>query len=511
MNTIESDLSVSHIVDVAVNKNIPSGFDNQPNIKKLEACKIYLEDFVKLGGIVYGVTTGLGSSSKNKFTPEDAALLQKNLIKYHGCGVGPALSASQCRATLLLRIHCLSRGYSGVRPELISHLKTMLKSDVIPWIPSRGSVGASGDLTPLSYVAAAASGERYCYFKGKKTRSASALEQAGLKPWVFEGREALALMNGTSVMTAVASLAWSQADAVSKTACQLSGLLVELLQARSAPFFPEIHQLKGHKGQIHAAEKILSYIHQPVARIHSDPTLKSEVQDVYSLRCSPQIIGVLNDALIWTRQLIETEANSINDNPIFIPERELVLNGGNFFGGHIAVSCDTLKTTVANVVNLADRQFALMMEKGMSGYLTENLVSPMANRVHLQHGFKGIQITMSAICAEVIKRSQPMSIYSRSTESRNQDVVSMGTTAALELDALLQMSQKALSILGMAIIQGFLVLEQSGRHPVLNIQASSLLHGMRSVFPGIDDDCELDESIESMNDYLFGNQDNDEI
>lgn len=504
-------LALSDIIETAVYKKNNILSELQIKSQKINSSKQFLDEFITHGGRVYGVTTGLGSSSKNTFSANESKVLQQNLIRYHGCGTGPVLTESQCRAALLLRIHCLAMGYSGIRSELIEHLSEMLKRDVIPWIPSRGSVGASGDLTPLSYIAAAAAGDRYCYFNGEKTPSSVALSQSGLKPWVYEGREALALMNGTSVMTGVASIALLKAIQIDSIACQLTGLLVEIMQGRSAPFYPQIHQLKGHKGQSKVAESIFKLIDNPLARINAQTGGEHEIQDVYSLRCSPQIIGVLRDAIIWADQLILTEANSVNDNPVFIADQELVLNGGNFFGGHIAVACDTLKTTVANVINLADRQLALIMERGMSGYLTENLVSPNAHQKHLHHAFKGIQITMSALSAEIIKRSQPMGIFSRSTESRNQDVVSMGTTAALELDELLSMCQDAMSILAMAVSQSFLILEEKNSMPNLNENATDALKTLRSAFPGIHQDCELDHFITTMKNQLFGNHTKNDI
>lgn len=470
-------------------------------------------------GDIYGATTGFGGSSQHTFSPELGLKLQSNLISYHGCGVGEPLSEGESAATLLIRLNCLTWGYSGVSFDLLEHLGELVEKRIFPLIPSQGSVGASGDLTPLSYVAACLEGKRRVYYRGSIRPTAEVFRELGIKPYRFKEREALAVMNGTAVMSAIAALASHNCRRLADIACMLSGLMVELLKGRTAPFMEELNLRKPHPGALKAAKKIFSYLNAPFSRLarrepetkdQQDPHLNHRrqpysIQDRYSLRCAPGVIGVVYDALEWSNRIITTEINSTNDNPVFLDELELTLNGGLFFGGHIAAACDALKSAVANTVNLIDRQLALLLDQGAYEFVGENLVPAklLGNKAPIHHGFKGMQITLSALAAEIQKSAMPMAIFSRPTEASNQDVVSMGTIAARDLAKIVVMAQNALAIHAMALRQGFFILEHSDKKRPLNPPAREALEQIAAGFEPVIEDRALDYDIEVVRKILF--------
>ncbi|RYZ47835.1 MAG: aromatic amino acid lyase, partial [Proteobacteria bacterium] len=305
----------------------------------------FLLNRVNEGWPVYGATTGFGSSSASRMALSETESLQQNLFRYHGCGVGPNFEERELAAILLVRLNCLAQGASGVSYEVLERLQFMLSERIFPIIPQRGSVGASGDLTPLSYIAAALAGEREVLWKGKILSAKDLWNEVNLKPYRFKTREALSIMNGTSVMTAVAGLAWIRLQKLYELTAMASAAMVELWQGPCAPFLPELHRVKPHQGQGEAAAEVLSYLFEPRDRLqHRDPRsaetlIHGAVQDPYSIRCVPQVLGAFKDALNCTRLWIETEMNSVNDNPVFLHEDNVILNGGHFLGQHMTMAC----------------------------------------------------------------------------------------------------------------------------------------------------------------------------
>lgn len=499
----ERTLSVDDVAAYATRQAAAPELSREPDHeRRIRRNRAFLERKIAEHADIYGVTTGFGSSSRNTFSGERARRLQHNLAQYHGCGVGGLLPEEDCAATLLVRANCLARGASGVTWELLERLETFLARRIIPAIPSQGSVGASGDLTPLSYVVACLEGERQVYHAGKLKPTADALREEGLEPYALKEREALAMMNGTSAMTGIAALAWKQAKRTADLACELTGLMVELLEGRSAPFTAAVNAQKPHPGQLEAARRITAMISDAEHRYHRPPSAdgavdKAEIQDAYSIRCAPQVIGVLYDVLTYSRAWIETEINSTNDNPVILDQEGEILNGGLFFGGHIASACDALKTAVANVVNLVDRQMALLLDRRNAARLPENLVAERAlgDDALIHHGFKAMQITLSALAAEIAKQSMPMSIFSRPTEGANQDVVSMGTIAARDLRTINAMTSHALAIQAMALRQGFYVVRTEGLTQRLNETARRMLEGVAAHFSPVIEDRALDGDI----------------
>jgi histidine ammonia-lyase len=393
--------------------------------------------------------------------PELIAELPHHLYTYHGIGAGRHLTPIETRAVLAARLSSLCQGVSGVSWELLVQLEQLLVHDVLPLIPAEGSVGASGDLTPLSYVAAVLCGERDVWFQERRQPAAQALQAIGLKPLKLRPKEALALMNGTSVMTGLACLAWQRAEAVSRLATRLTACNVWASDGNAHHFDETLFSLKPHPGPQLAARRIRE-------DLMSDRPARNEqrLQDRYSLRCAPHVIGVLEDALPWLRQLIENELNSANDNPLIDPDEERVLHGGHFYGGHIALAMDTLKNTVANVADLLDRQLALLVDTRFNHGLPSNLSGATGPRAAINHGLKALQISVSAWTAEALKQTMPASVFSRSTECHNQDKVSMGTIAARDALRVLELTEQVVAGMLIAARQAMSLRQQISPLPL---------------------------------------------
>jgi len=459
--------------------------DTDPGFRRrVEASRAFLAELLARGEPVYGVNTGYGDSCTVAVPPELLAELPAQLCRYHGCGLGAHLEPVEVLAVLLARLTSLAQGYSAVRFELLEALAALINHRILPRIPAEGSVGASGDLTPLSYVAAVLMGEREVLVEGGgrpaeagavATASAlrparAALKAAGLPVLVLAPKEALALMNGTAVMTGLACLAYQRAEHLSRLACRLTALSVACLQGHRDHFHPRLSALKPHVGQGEAAAWIWADLAGEDPGPGS-PGIDPRLQDRYSLRCAPHVIGVLRDALPWIRRDLEHELNSANDNPLFDGEARLMLNGGHFYGGHVAFAMDALKLAVAGLADLMDRQLALLVDPRYNGGLPANLSGAEPGRAALNHGLKAVQIGASAWTAEALKLTMPASAFSRSTECHNQDKVSLGTIAARDCLRVLELTEQVAAAMVLATRQGLELRARQGDQAVLRLAA----------------------------------------
>ncbi len=397
----------------------------------------------------YGVNTGFGASVRNGVPEAQASLLAQNLSRYHGCGVGPRLSEVESRAVMLVRLASLAAGYSGVRMVVLERLAACLDAGVSPVLPSRGSVGASGDLTPLSYVAALLMGERDAFWQGRVVNAREALAAAQIEPLALGPKESLAIMNGTSVMGALSCLALARTERLARLSALLTAMAVYAMEGQRSHFVARLFTAKAHRGQALCASWI-RFALQEREHPHRSP---GRLQERYSIRCAPHVIGVLVDMLPFARGILETEINGASDNPLVDPDTGDVLHGGNFYGGHVAMVADTLKTQVANLADLMDRQLMLLNDPATNGGLPENLVGVTGDERLAHHGFKAMEITAAALTAEALKLCMPASVFSRSTEGHNQDKVSMGSIAVLDLCRILDLTETVAAVHLLAAVQ----------------------------------------------------------
>lgn len=419
----------------------------------------FLDSLLDREGVIYGVTTGYGDSCVVPVPLHQVEALPKHLYTFHGCGLGQHLDAAGTRAVLAARLQSLCFGMSGVRVELLERLQAFLEHDILPLIPEEGSVGASGDLTPLSYVAATLSGERQVLYQGQICDSLAVHKSLGWQPLVLRPKEALALMNGTAVMTGIACQVYGRAEYLLKLATRITSMNMVALQGNTQHFDERLFLAKPHPGQMQVAAWLredLDSARESNQGYAADAELRGlhRLQDRYSLRCAPHVLGVLADSLAWLRRFIETELNSANDNPIIDAEEERVLHGGHFYGGHIAFAMDSLKNLIGNIADLLDRQLALLVDCRYNHGLPSNLSGACAETAMINHGFKAVQIGASAWTAEALKNTMPASVFSRSTECHNQDKVSMGTIAARDARRSLELVEQVAAATLLAAQQG---------------------------------------------------------
>ena len=419
-------------------------------VTRIDKGALFIDTLLREQGFVYGVTTGYGDSCSVSIPLDLVDELPKLLYTFHGCGLGNHFDAPTTRAILAVRLTSLARGFSGVRYKLLQQLVELLRQDILPLIPQEGSVGASGDLTPLSYVAAVLAGEREVLYQDERLATPVVFARLNIEPLILKPKEGLAIMNGTAVMTGIACLAYQRAGYLSQLATRITSLASVALKGNAYHFDEKLFSVKPHPGQNRVAQRIRSDL-----QLTGDaPRHDTRLQDRYSLRCAPHIIGVLEDSLPWLRQFIENELNSANDNPIIDAESEQVLHGGHFYGGHIAFAMDSLKTAAANLADLMDRQMAQLMDTKFNQGLPANLSGASAELAMLNHGFKAVQIAVSAWTAEALKLTMPASVFSRSTECHNQDKVSMGTIAARDCIRILELTEQVAAATLLAVVQG---------------------------------------------------------
>ena len=454
---------------------------------RIERSAAVLEAVIATDARVYGVTTGVGESVLNSLSQEAADSLPLNLLRFHGCGVGEILGETESAAVLVARLASLARGYGGVRIEVLERLCTLLDRRILPRIPSQGSVGASGDLTPLSYVAAVLVGEREVSYGGQVMPATQALEAEELQPLRLLPKESLALMNGTSVMTALGALAWSRAQRLGRFVAALTAGASDVMGGNPGHFAERIFALKPYPGLVTAGRWIREDVEQE-RRIDFRP---ERLQDRYSIRCAPHVIGVLLDSAAAARAILEVEINSINDNPIIDPYSETILHGGNFYGGHVGYALDGLKTAVANIADLVDRQLVLLCDPAVNGGLPANLVGAPESERTAHHGFKAVSIAASALTAEALKLTMPASAFSRSTESHNQDKVPMATIAARDCLKILEMTETIASMAALAVCQAVDLRQGEG----CQARALALRESIRRHVPMVTADRRMDLDI----------------
>ncbi|MEG0180972.1 MAG: histidine ammonia-lyase [Peptostreptococcaceae bacterium] len=432
------DLTIEDIVNVSRNGY---GIElSEDIIKKVKLSRDLVDKFVDEQKVVYGITTGFGKFSDVVISKEETHSLQRNLIISHACGVGDPLEEDIVRAIMLLRINNLSQGYSGVRVETLNTLVNMVNNHVHPVIPEKGSLGASGDLAPLSHMVLTMIGEGEAFYNGKKMSSVEAMNLAGVEVLPeLSSKEGLALINGTQVMTAIGALTTYDAMNLLKTADIALSLTMESLNGITCAMDERVHLVRAHRGQINTARNVLEILNG------SEMTTKQgdlRVQDAYSLRCSPQIHGASKDAIEYVKNKINIEINSVTDNPIIFLEQEDVISGGNFHGQPMALSFDFLGIALSEIANISERR----LERLVNPALSNGLPAFLTKNGGVNSGFMIVQYSAASLVSENKVLSHPASVDSIPSSANQEDHVSMGTIAARKAKEIMENTRNVLAM-----------------------------------------------------------------
>jgi histidine ammonia-lyase len=465
--------------------------------KRVIASRKLVDDWVEKGEVIYGVTTGFGEFANISIPLHQIEELQVNLIRSHAAGVGAPLSHEVVRAMLLLRANALAKGYSGVRPIVIEHLLECLSADALPVIPSRGSVGSSGDLAPLSHLALALMGEGTMSIPdelmGRVTLpSAEALAKVNITPLQLEAKEGLALINGTQMMSAIGALAVEKAKRLATLADVSASMSFEALRATDVAFDPRFSDARPHIGQREVAKHMLELTEGSQIR---DSHLEGDtrVQDAYSLRCIPQVHGAVRDAIRYAEEIFTIEINSATDNPLIIPNADgsgAHLEGGNFHGEPIAIPLDVLAIALSELANISERR----TERLVNGALSFGLPRFLTSKGGLHSGLMIAQYTAASLVSENKVLAHPASVDSIPTSANQEDHNSMGSVAALKLRQVVENVEHVIAIEMLAAAQGIDFLA-----PLKPGKGSGLAHAkVRSVVPHLDDDRNTSVDIEKV-------------
>ncbi len=437
--------------------------------KALERCKAsrkFLKDAIDSKKIIYGVNTSFGPMCNKIINENEIETLQENLIISHAAGMGEPILPYIAIGILCVRLNTLVKGYSGVRIELLELMRDMINNQIAPYIPECGSVGASGDLIHLAHMALALIGRGKCYLKKELTDVDEAFGKTGLKPVRLKYKEGLALINGTAAMTGIAAFAMFGAEKLINVACVNAALSIEIFGGIDDAFDMDLHAVKPHPGQIKISRMISDLyrgtknltlredIHEQIRRQADDDSIVFEtninVQDVYSIRCTPQVLAPVRETVDNCIKTIEIEANSTNDNPIIIPEKKKILHGGNFHGQSISFAMDSLCIALSTLCNLSERRLNKLLDKNLNEGLPEHLIP---GEIGLTMGFMGAQYLATSSAAENRNLAAPMSVNTISCNQSNQDIVSMGTIAARKAFRLVSNSKHILTLETLADLQ----------------------------------------------------------
>ena len=386
----------------------------------------------------YAVNTGVGLLADTRVSAEDLAKLQRNVVRSHACGVGEPLPGEVVRAMMLIRANVLAKGCSGIRPLVARRLCGLLNHGVTPVVPSRGSVGASGDLAPLAHIALVLIGEGEAEFQGVRMGGAPALASAGLEALRLQSKEGISLVNGTQAMAALASLAVLDGEDLAEIADTCCAMSLDALRGTPRAFDARIHEVRPHPGQ-QASARLLARLLEDSPIRASHKTCR-RVQDAYSLRCAPQVHGAVRDTLSEARRVLSIELNSATDNPLVFDGE--IFSGGNFHGEHLAFACDYLAIALTALAGISERR----VDRLVNPALNEGLPAFLAVHPGLESGFMMMQVTAAALVAECRVLASPASTGSITTSGNKEDFVSMGMTAALKLRQMVELVRTVLAI-----------------------------------------------------------------
>lgn len=459
-----NDLTYRDIVAIGIgDKKV--ALDKNAMSRCLES-RNFLEQAIKDKKIIYGVNTSFGPMCNKIINDKEIETLQDNLITSHAAGLGTPILPYISLAVLTVRLNTLVKGYSGVRLELLELMRDMINAGIAPYIPECGSVGASGDLIHLAHMSLAIIGKGKVYLNKELMNASVALEKAGLMPLKLSYKEGLALVNGTAAMTAIAAFTLFGADKLINIGCVNAAFAIEIFGGIDDAFDKDLHLVKPHPGQLQISKVIRNLykgtanitirdrMHDRIRSQDNDDTVVFEtninVQDVYSIRCTPQVLAPVREAVDNAITTVETEANSSNDNPIIIPKKKKIIHGGNFHGQSISFAMDMLSIAISTLCNLSERRTNKLLDKNLNEGLPEHLIP---GEVGLTMGFMGAQYLATSSTAENRNLAAPMSVNSISCNASNQDIVSMGTVAARKAFRLVSNAKHILTLETLADLQ----------------------------------------------------------
>ncbi len=461
--------------------------------KKVSRSRAVIEKKLSTSEVIYGVNTGVGELSNTAIPLAKMKELQKNMIRSHSAGVGDFLPEEVVRAMMVLRIHSLAHGYSGVRLKLIETLTCLLNEDILPIVPGQGSLGASGDLVPLAHIALALIGEGDVLYKGKKRKAKSALKQSGIEPLELKAKEGLALINGTQLMTALGVLCLYEAKNLARHADIAAALSTDVLKGSINHTDPLIHKLRPHNGQGVSAANIRKLMEgSDIWSSHQEGCEK--VQDAYSLRCAPQVHGASRDTFDYIEKVITTEINAVTDNPLIFPDDDKILSGGNFHGQPLALVLDFLGIALAELGNISERRTARLVDHKLSRFLPPFLTKESG----LNSGFMVAQYTAAALVSENKILSHPASVDSITSSANQEDHVSMGAIAGTHARTILKNTSNVIAIELLCAAQAL-----DFHHPLKTSKALEIVYDqIREVTPTLKKDRVLHKDIEKINNLI---------
>lgn len=466
----------------------------------------FLKEFSK-NKVIYGVNTGFGPMAQFKISDEDTHQLQYNLIRSHSSGIGNPLPAQEVKACMLARLNTLSLGNSGVHQSVVYLLQELINRNITPLIFEHGGVGASGDLVQLAHLALVLIGEGEVFYKGERKATKDVFETEGLEPIKVEIREGLALMNGTSVMSGIGIVNAYKANQLTDISLRLSCAINEIVQAYDDHLSEALNGTKKHYGQQKVAERMRAHLadsklirkredHLYTHFEEQEKVFKEKVQEYYSLRCVPQILGPVLDTLEYTEKVLENEINSANDNPIINVEDQHVYHGGNFHGDYISLEMDKLKIVVTKLTMLAERQLNYLLNAKIN-----EILPPFVNlgKLGFNFGMQGVQFTATSTTAESQMLSNPMYVHSIPNNNDNQDIVSMGTNAAVICRKVIENAFEVLAIEAITIIQA---IEYLGFQDKVSSSTKELYDEIRKIIPAFSDDMVMYPYLEEVKKYF---------
>ncbi len=481
--TIDNQLITLDVLRSAWQQQLTVSLGESAKRRIAESNELIVE-VVAGGEQVYGVNTGFGQLASVRISDDELAHLQANLVRSHAVGVGEDLDDDIVRLIMLMKVIALAEGYSGVRLELVETLCDMINHNIFPRIPSRGSVGASGDLAPLAHMSGALIGEGEVRVNGSLLPASVALENAGIRPVKLAPKEGLALLNGTQVSTALALAAAFRTENLLAAVMMAGAMSSDAIKGSDTPFDKRIQNVRGHGGQIAVAAVLRGLMHGSDIRASHQEC--DRVQDPYSIRCQPQVVGACLDVLRHVCSVLETEANAVTDNPLVFTDSKSVLSGGNFHAEPVALAADYLALAIAEIGALSERRIALLIDSHMSG-LPAFLVADGG----VNSGFMMAQVTAAALASENKSHAHPASVDSLPTSANQEDHVSMATFAARRLHTMLDNVADIIAIELLAAAQGIEFHRPKKSSPVIEAVISDL----RKISPAYEEDRSLSSDI----------------